>query len=104
MFILMKKQSLLWFIFDNLSNIDKNLGHSLRHIMMLLRHLHTVSKNLDILTVAEEKIDDYFPKEQLHIGGYGDPLRLDRYCGGEDVSVKVKKNITARQYLIIIFY
>ena len=33
-----------------------------------------VSHNLDILMVAETKIDDSFPEEQCYIKGYAEPL------------------------------
>ena len=56
-----------------------------------------VSKNLDILIVAETKIDDSFPKEQFHLEGYADPLRLDRNGEGGGFLVYVKSNITTRQ-------
>ena len=57
----------------------------------------TVSQNLDILMVAETKIDDSFPKEQFHIEGYADPLRLDRNGEGGGLLVHVKSDITMRQ-------
>ena len=57
----------------------------------------TVSQNLDILIVAETKIDDSFPKEQFYIEGYADPLRLDRNGEGGGLLVYVKSDITMRQ-------
>ena len=57
----------------------------------------TVSQNLDILMVAETKTDDSFPKEQFHIEGYADPLRLDRNGEGGGLLVHVKSDITMRQ-------
>ena len=56
-----------------------------------------VSQNLDILMVGETKIDDSFPKEQFHIEGYADPLRLDRDGEGGGLLVYVKSDITMRQ-------
>ena len=54
-------------------------------------------QNLYILMVAETKIDDTFPKEQFHIEGNADPLRLDRNCEGGGLLVYVKNDITMRQ-------
>ena len=56
-----------------------------------------VSQNLDILMVAETKIDDPFPREKFHFEGYADPLRLDRNCEGGGLLVYVKSDITTRQ-------
>ena len=53
-----------------------------------------VSQNLDILMVAETKINDSFPKEQFHVEGYADPLRHDE---GGGLLVYVKSDITMRQ-------
>ena len=47
--------------------------------------------------VGETKIDDSFPKEQFHIEGYADPLRLDRDGEGGGLLVYVKSDITMRQ-------
>ena len=36
-----------------------------------------ISRNIDILIIAETKIDDTFPTNQFCIGGYMPPLRAD---------------------------
>ena len=82
----------------------RNIGH------LTVRHLNInsirnkfdplkeiVSQNLDILMVAETKIDVSFPKEQLHIEGYTDPLWLDRNGEGGGLLVYAKSDITMRQ-------
>ena len=56
-----------------------------------------VSQNLDILMVAETKIDDSFPQGQFYMEGYADPLRLDRNCEGGGLLVYVKSDITMKQ-------
>ena len=56
-----------------------------------------VSSNNDILTVAETKIDDSFPKEQFFMEGYSDPLRLDRDANGGGLLVYVRSDIPSTE-------
>ena len=56
-----------------------------------------VSSNIDILTVAETKIDDSFPKEQFFMEGYSDPLRLDRDANGGGLLVYVRSDIPSTE-------
>ena len=56
-----------------------------------------VSKNIDILMVAETKIDVSFPKEQFFIEGYSNPLRLDRNASGGGLLVYVRSDIPSSE-------
>ena len=56
-----------------------------------------VSKNIDILMVAETKLDASFPKEQFFIEGYSDPLRLGRNDGGGGLLGYVRSDIPSSQ-------
>ena len=56
-----------------------------------------VSSSIDILTVAETKIDDSFPKEQFFMEGYSDPLRLDRDANGGGLLVYVRSDIPSTE-------
>ena len=50
----------------------------------------SISKNVDILIVAETKLDSFFPTPQFLIPGFHHPFRLDidRLSGGSQVYVK----------------
>ena len=41
-----------------------------------------VSKNVDVLIIAETKLDDTFPTGQFHLPGFKVPIRLDRNKNG----------------------
>ena len=56
-----------------------------------------VSDNIDILIVAETKIDNSFPKGQFFIQGYSEPFRLDRNSNGGGLLVYVKEDIPSKQ-------
>jgi len=56
-----------------------------------------VSQNIDILMVAETKIDDSFPKEQFVMEGYSYPLRLDRDGNGGGLLVYVRSDIPSTE-------
>jgi len=56
-----------------------------------------VSQNIDILMVAETKINDSFPKEQLFMEGYSYPLRLDRDGNGGGLLVYVRSDIPSTE-------
>ncbi len=56
-----------------------------------------VSDNIDILIVAETKIDNSFPKGQFFIQGYSEPFRLDRNSNGGGLLVFVKEDIPSKQ-------
>ena len=48
-----------------------------------------VSDNIDILIVAETKIDNSFPKAQFFMQGYSEPFQLDRNSNGGGLLVSV---------------
>ena len=56
-----------------------------------------VSDHIDVLMVAETKIDNSFPKGQFFIQGYSEPFRLDRNSNGGGLLVYVKENIPSKQ-------
>ena len=56
-----------------------------------------VSQNIDIVMVAETKIDDSFPKEQFFMEGYSYPLRLDRDGNGGGLLVYVRSDIPSTE-------
>ena len=56
-----------------------------------------VSQNIDILMVAETKIDDFSPKEQFSMEGYSDPLWLDRDANGGGPLVYVRSDIPSTE-------
>ena len=56
-----------------------------------------ISKNVDIFTVAETKIDDSFPTEQFSMEGYSNPLRFDRNCQGGGLLIYIKNDIIFRE-------
>ena len=82
----------------------KNLGrvivgylniNSIRNKLDALKEI--LSKNIDILMVAETKLDASFPKEQFFIEGYSDPLRLDRNDCGGGLLAYVRSDISSNQ-------
>ena len=56
-----------------------------------------VNGNIDILMIAETKLDTSFPNEQFSIHGYCKPLRLDRNSNGGGLLVYVRDDIPSFQ-------
>ena len=56
-----------------------------------------MSDHIDVLMVAETKIDHSFPKGQFFIQGYSEPFRLDRNSNGGGLLVYVKEDIPSKQ-------
>ena len=56
-----------------------------------------VSDHIDVLMVAETKIDNSFPKGQFFIQGYSELFRLDRNSNGGGLLVYVKEDIPSKQ-------
>ena len=50
---------------------------------------------LDVLMIAETKLDDFFPEQQFHIEGYNIPFRLDSNRHGGELLLYVRNNINA---------
>ena len=56
-----------------------------------------VMENVDILAIAETKIDESFPTAQFLLVGYHSPYRLDKSPKSGAVLVYVKLSIPSRQ-------
>ena len=65
--------------------------NSLRYKIEALADL--IRGNLDILVVAETKLDSTFPEEQFRIEGYKKPYRFDRNGHGGGVMIYVREDI-----------
>ena len=59
--------------------------------------LEIIKQNLDVLAVAETKIDASFPSAQFFLEGYHSPYRLDISRKSGYLSVHVKATIPSRQ-------
>ena len=55
------------------------------------------SQNLDILIIAETKIDTSFPTGQFAIEGFATPFRLDRNANGGGLLVYVRSDIPSHR-------
>ena len=69
--------------------------NSVRNKLDALREI--VSQNLDILMIAETKIDASFPTGQFTIEGFATPFRLDRNANGGGLLVYVRSDIPAHR-------
>ena len=56
-----------------------------------------VSQNLDVLMIAETKIDASFPTGQFSIEGFATPFRLDRNANGGGLLVYVRSDIPSHR-------
>ena len=56
-----------------------------------------VSKNIDVMIIAETKLDASFPQEQFFIQGYSDPLRLDKNTGGGGLLVYLRSDFPSSE-------
>ena len=59
-----------------------------------------VSGNIDILIIAETKVDDTFPTSQFCIDGYMPPLRADRNQHGGGLLIYIRDGVPAREVAI----
>ena len=57
-----------------------------------------VENKIDVLVIAEAKIDGSFPSNQFLIGGFSTPFREDRNCHGGGYLFRCAKVFLARQY------
>ena len=55
-----------------------------------------ISDNVDILIIAETKIDRTFPSSQFYINGLKEPFRFDRDKRGGGVLIYVKEGVPAK--------
>ena len=69
--------------------------NSIRNKMGSLRE--AVVENVDILAIAETKIDELFPTAQFLLVGYHSPYRLDESPKSGGILVYVKSSIPSRQ-------
>ena len=60
-------------------------------------HREIASQNLDILVIAETKIDASFPLGQFAIEGFATPFRLDRNANGGGLLVYVRCDIPSHR-------
>ena len=69
--------------------------NSVRNKFDALREI--ASQNLDILIIAETKIDASFPTGQFAIEGFATPFRLDRNANGGGLLVYVRSDIPSHR-------
>ena len=69
--------------------------NSIRNKLEALKCL--ISKNIDILIIAETKIDETFPTNQFLIDGYMPPLRADRSRHGGGLLIYIKEGVPAKE-------
>ena len=69
--------------------------NSIRNKLEALKCL--ISKNIDILIIAETKIDETFPTNQFLIDGYMPPLRADRNRHGGGLLIYIKEGVPAKE-------
>ena len=77
----------LIFSYLNINLIGNKMG-SLREVVM---------ENVDILAIAETKIDESFPTAQFLLLGYHSPYRFDKSSKTGGILVYVKASIPSRQ-------
>ena len=68
--------------------------NSIRNIFDLL--VLAVVRNLDILLIAETKIDSSFPERQFEIVGFTTPYRVDRDCYGGGTLLYIRQHIPSK--------
>ena len=56
-----------------------------------------ICDNVDILTIAETKIDSSFPTAQFRLANYHTPYRLDISNNSGGILVYIRSNISTRQ-------
>ena len=56
-----------------------------------------IKRNIDILVLAETKIDSSFPNAQFRIDGFSIPFRLDRNRFGGEVLIYVREDIPCKE-------
>ena len=56
-----------------------------------------VKDKVDIIMIAETKIDDSFPQNQFIMEGYSTPFRLDRNAQGGGIMVFIRDDIPSKE-------
>ena len=56
-----------------------------------------INNTVDVLAIAETKIDDSFPSSQFNLQGYKKPYRLDIYSKSGGLLIYVNNDITSRK-------
>ena len=90
---------------DNLSNLKSKcldnvfIGYiNINSVRNKLDNLIEITgKNLDVLCIAETKIDNSFPTSQFCIKNYNTPYRLDVSSSSGGLLVYVKNGISSRK-------
>ena len=59
--------------------------------------MSTLNDNMDVLAIAETKIDNSFPTSQFHMQNFKTPFRLDVSGNKGSLLVYVKNGITTSQ-------
>ena len=75
------------FSYLNINSIRNKMG-SLREVVM---------ENVDILAIAETKIDESFPTAQFLLVGYHSPYRVNKFPESGDILVYVKSSTLSCQ-------
>ena len=56
-----------------------------------------ISECVDVIVIAETKLDDTFPKNQFSLPGFKAPIRLDRTTNSGGLLVLINEKITSKQ-------
>ena len=56
-----------------------------------------ISEYVDVIVLAETKLDDTFPKNQFSLPGFKEPIRLDRTSNSGVLLVLINEKITSKQ-------
>ena len=59
--------------------------------------LTVINSNIDVLSIAETKLDSSFPNAQFLVDEYKEPYRKDRNVHGEGLLVYIKQDIPSRE-------
>ena len=73
--------------------------NSIRNKLTALKEV--ISDCIDILIIAETKLDESFPTSQLDITGYMPPLRVDRNQHGGGILKYIKEGIPSREISLL---
>ena len=80
-------------LFANIWKVALNIN-SLRNKFEALQFI--INRNLDIILLAETKLDDSFPYAQFMLKNFGIPYRLDRNSNGAALLLYVREDIPCK--------